>query len=74
MNSPASPLTKSAIFFFSVLGALWPEISVLSGWIAAIAWQPVRMFFLKHYIGAAIAHFWFVYFTHQKTPLGRVRQ
>ena len=71
MIPQTSPLSKTAIFFLNILGALWPEISVICSWAAAIAYQPVRLFFLKHYLGMGFAHFIFVVATHQKTPIGR---
>lgn len=71
MIPQGSPLSRSAIFFLSILGALWPELSVISAWAAAIAYQPVRLFFLKHYLGIGVAHFIFVLATHQKSPIGR---
>jgi hypothetical protein len=66
-------LSPKTVRGLQIFGSLWPEFTAL-GWYLGYLWLPlIHAWSQSHRAWSGVAFLFFVYLTHQQTPLGRSR-
>jgi hypothetical protein len=67
-------LSARAVGFFTIVGRLWPEISIVAMWVNVGLFPALWPWMGKHWIWTGLMHSVLIVRTHEEKPLSRANQ